>query len=132
MFDGWTDRYYAKPYLGLRVSFIDPLTWKPEVKTLSVKVLENHTGEELANLVRKELDDFGIVRGTPLFSTHDGASNMFKCSRLLEVDGVIHCIAHIIHLLLTVDSINKIADLDDLLKKCKQIVTSLHFKGYIL
>ena len=65
-------------------------------------------------------------------STHDGASNMLKCSRLLEVDGVIHCIAHSIHHLLTVDSINKIADLVDLLKKCKQIVTSLHFKGYIL
>jgi len=132
MFDGWTDRYHARPYLGLRVSFIDPSTWKAEVKTLSVKVLESHTGEELANHVRKELDDFGIVRGTPVFSTHDGAKTMSKCSRLLEVDGFNHCVAHCIHLLLTVDSVNKISDLVDLLKKCKNVVSSLHFKGCIL
>jgi len=60
MFDGWTDRYHGQPYLGLRFGFIHPETTKPQVKTLSVKVLDTHTGESLANHVQKKLEDFGI------------------------------------------------------------------------
>jgi len=73
MYDRWTDKYHGRPYFGLRVSFVNPETWVAEVKTLSVKVVSSHTGEALANHIRKELDDFGIVRGTTLNSTHDGA-----------------------------------------------------------
>jgi hypothetical protein len=132
MFDGWTDRYHGRPYLGLRVAFVNPETWMAEVKTISVKVVSSHTGEELANHIRTELDDFGIQRDATIYSTHDGAKNMMKCSRLLEVEGITHCVAHSIHLLLTVDTLNKNTDATDLITKCKNIVTRLHFKGGIL
>lgn len=132
MFDGWTDKYYGRPYLGLRVSYIAPDTCIAHIKTLSVKVVESHKSDQLANHIRSELDDFGLTRGTPIFSTHDGARNMFKCSELLEVQSATHCVAHSIHLLLTVDSVFKIRGMGDLLKKCKSIVTTLHFKSCIL
>jgi hypothetical protein len=77
MFDGWTDRYHARSFLGTRVAFIHPTSWETHVKTLSVKVVEMHTGQAQANRIKKELDDFGIGDAT-LFSTHDGAANVMK------------------------------------------------------
>jgi hypothetical protein len=131
MFDGWTDRYHGRPFLGIRVAFIHPTSWETHVKTLSVQVVETHTGQALANHIKKELDDFGIGDAT-LFSTHDGAANVMKYSRLLGVESVIHCVAHSIHLLLTVDSMSRIPEIVDLVKKCKSLITTLHFKGCIL
>jgi len=100
---------------------------------LSVKVVESHTGQSLANHIQKELEDFGIGdRGNAnLFSTHDGAANMMKCSRLLGVEAIVHCLAHNIHLLLTVDSLYRIPEIVDAVKECKNIVTTLHFKSHI-
>ena len=40
--------------------------------------------------------------------------------------------AHTIHLLLTVDSLYRISEIVDVVKKCKNLVTTLHFKSYIL
>jgi len=45
---------------------------------------------------------------------------------------VIHCVAYSIHLLLTVDSMFRIPEIVDLVKKCKSLITTLHFKGCIL
>lgn len=134
MFDGWSDKYFSRSYLGLRVAFIHPTSWRSHVKTLSVKVLDSHTGQSLANHIQKELDDFGIGdrRKCTLSSTHDGAANMMKCSRLLQIENVVHCVAHSVHLLLTVDSVNRIPDFVDLIKKCKEIVNVLHFKSCLV
>jgi len=132
MFDGWTDRYAANGYLGLRLACIDP-KWKYHVVTISVKPLSQHTSLEISNHVLEELKDFGIdLQKVTVYSTHDGARNMVKCSKLMEVSGYHHCMAHTLHLLLTVDSLYQVKDVKDVLEKCKQIVTSLHFKGYIL
>jgi len=110
------------------------MSWQPHVKTLSVKVLDSHTVQSLANHIQKELDDFGIGdrRKCTLFSTHDGAANVMKCSKLLQVNAVVHCVAHCIHLLLTVDSLFQVPDIVDVIKKCKRIVNNLHFKGCIV
>jgi len=122
--------------IGLQVAFIPPESWKPHVKTLSVKALDRHTGQSLASHVQKELDDFdnGDRTAAPLFSTHDGAANMMKCSALLPVEDVTHCVAHSIHLLLTVDLLFKVGlpEIVDTIKKCKERATTLHFKGCIL
>ena len=62
-------------------------------------------------------------------SCHDGARNMMKTPQLLKVEVFQHCAAHSLHLLLTVDSIQKFSDVTDILKKCRNIVTALHFKS---
>ena len=36
MFDGWTDRYHGRPFLGIRLAFIHPIYWETHVKTLIV------------------------------------------------------------------------------------------------
>jgi len=65
-----------------------------------------------------------------LFNTTDGAANMLLLSKLLGHDRIT-CIAHGIHLLLTTDSVVKEKEVESLLTRCKDIVKTLHFKGYM-
>ncbi len=131
MFDGWTDRYRAKPYFGIRLAFVK--NWKFFVITLSCEVVPSHTGEALADQVQKVLAAFHVdTSKIMLTSCHDGAANMRKASKLLKVDSYQHCVAHALHLLLTTDSINVIEDLSNLVQRCRDIVTALHFKTYEL
>ena len=50
MFDGWTDRYKARPYMGVRVSFL--LDWVYTVVTLGCHVLPSHTADKVADHLR--------------------------------------------------------------------------------
>jgi len=63
---------------------------------------------------------------------HDGAANMVKASRIIKVDYYQHCFAHSLHLLLTVDTFNDVPEVQTLLLKCRNIVTTLHFKSYVI
>ena len=131
MFDGWTDRYRARPYFGIRVSVVKD--WKFIVVTLSCEVLPSHTGEALAEQVQRVLSSFFVDPKKMLItSCHDGAANVKKASKLLKVESFQHCIAHSLHLLLTVDSINVIEELSNLVYRCREIVSALHFKNYEL
>lgn len=131
MFDGWTDRFKALPFVGLRVGFIDP-DWEYKVVTISIKIVPAHTGVALANHVTSELRQFGIGADVSLLSTHDGASNMRLCSRMMGVDNFIHCVAHSLHLLLVTDTMSKVPEVQVVLEKCKIIVQTLHFKGLLV
>jgi len=55
-----------------------------------------------------------------------------KASQLMRVQSVQHCVAHSLHLLITVDSITRVDELTTLVQKCRDIVTVLHFKSYML
>ena len=66
-----------------------------------------------------------------LFNTTDDASNMKLLSKLLGHQRI-DCTAHCMHLLLTVDSFNRIPELVMFAEKCKQIVQTLHFKGHLI
>ena len=48
MFNGWTDRYRARSYLGIRATFIQD--WSYSLVTLGCHVLPIHTGREIATL----------------------------------------------------------------------------------
>jgi len=128
MFDGWTDRYRARPYLGIRATFIQD--WSYSLVTLGCHVLPIHTGREIAdhvvNVVKQFVPDLKKVM---LSTCHDGAANMVKSSQFLKVDHFQHCAAHALHLLLTADSINSVEEVVALLRRCRDIVTSLHFKS---
>lgn len=133
MFDGWTDRHNGFHYLGLRAKIIRD-DWSIPIITLSTKLcpqdaqgMADHILTVLANFL--PLEDF---RKKTLFTAHDGASVMLKTSRLLEVTTATHCLAHVLHLLLVTGGINRIPDLLGILKKCKAIVNTLHFKGQLL
>src|SRR6218665_3460917 len=127
MFDGWTDRYRARPYLGIRAVFIRD--WSYKLVTLGCHVLPKHTGREIADHVMHVVKQFVPDVTKIMFSTcHDGAANMVKSSQILKVEHFQHCAAHALHLLLTVDSINTVQEVVDLLQKCRDIVTNLHFR----
>jgi hypothetical protein len=131
MFDGWTDRYKARPYLGVRLSFLDD--WNYKVFTLGCHVLPSHTSRAVADHVNYLLKKFfPDPKKLYLTSCHDGAANMIKASKLLKVDSFQHCAAHALHLLLMTDSINNVEDVTDILHRCRAIVTALHFKSVMV
>ncbi len=131
MFDGWTDRYRARPYLGVRASFLQ--NWEYNIVTLGVHVLPSHTARAVADHVSSLLKKF-FLDPKKLFITscHDGAANMVASSKLLKVDSYQHCSAHALHLLLTADSINQSPAVTELIQKCKDIVSALHFKSTLI
>jgi len=49
MFDGWTDMYKARPYLGVRASFLN--NWSFTVVALGCHVLSSHTANEMLLLI---------------------------------------------------------------------------------
>jgi len=58
--------------------------------------------------------------------TH-GAANIKKSSELLNITRYQHCTAHALHLLLSVGSIHQIDEIVQVLQRCREIVTTLHF-----
>jgi hypothetical protein len=130
MMDGWTDRYKANPYFAIRVSFVH--NWQFQVITLSIQPVESHTSASLMKVVRKFVAEFLPHYNQVLFfNTTDGASNMKLLSTLLGHERI-DCSAHCLHLLLTVDGLAKVPELVSLMKRCKEIVTTLHFKGHVV
>jgi len=57
---------------------------------------------------------------------------MVKASRNLKVKGWQHCVAHATNLHLMTDSIPQVASIGAIIRKCKAIVTTLHFKCDLL
>ena len=99
-FDGWTDRYRGKPYLGIRAAFVKD--WSYHVVTLGCHVVPVHTSREIADHVLKIVGEFvPDVKKIFLTTCHDGAANMVKASQLMKVENYQHCTAHAMHLLLT-------------------------------
>ena len=94
--------------------------------TLSTKILSVNTGLNLANHVTDELRDFGISQQVTILSTHDGASNMRRCSEIMGVSSFIHCISHCLHLLLVTDTMAKVPEVKEIMEKClKKVVNAL-------
>ena len=130
LMDGWTDKYRANPYFAVRISVVHQ--WKFKVLTLKVQPVESHTSYSLSRFVKETLSEFlPKERKFLLFNTTNGAANMLSLSKLLGHERTT-CIAHSLHLLITVDSIHKEAELNGLLQRYKRIVTVLHFKGHMI
>lgn len=99
--------------------------------TLVLQPVESHTAKSLSKFVKETMITFfgDSARTTKLFDTTDGAANMIKLSQCLEHERNT-CVAHCIHNLLTVDTLNKIDDVQQVISKCKEVVKALHFKSY--
>ena len=96
-------------------------------------MLPCHTSRAIAdhvNLILKEF--FPDPKKLYVTSCHDGAANMIKTSKHLKVNSFQHCASHGLHLLLTTDSINTLEDVMDIIRKCREIVSSLHFKTLLM
>lgn len=85
MMDGWTHKYKARPYLGVRIAFIN--NWVFEVLTLDCHVMPSHTSRAVSEHVTKLLKKyFYNLKQLYITSCHDCAANMVAASRLLKVD----------------------------------------------
>ena len=131
MFDGWTDKYKARPYLGVRVSLLHNWTYK--VVTLGCHVLHCHTSRAIADHIHLILKEFfPDHKKLYITSCHDGAANMIKTSTLFKVDSFQHCASQGLHLLLTTYRFNALEDVMDIIRKCREIVSALHFKTLLM
>ena len=130
MVDAWTDKYKARPYVAVRVSFVKK--WKFYIVTLDCQIVPKYTGEALADYIVLVLKRF-FPDIKKLFITIclDGTANVVKASRILKSEHFQHCVAHCIHLLCT-DSLHKVTELSDLLQKCRNVVMTLHFKSSVI
>ena len=128
MMDGWTDKYKRLPYIAIRISVIH--NWEFKVFTLALQPVESHTADCLQYFVKEVIGEY-LPKKILLFDTTDAAANMKLLSTKLGHERT-NCIAHCMHLILTTDSINKLPQLSALLKKCKEMVSALHFKGYMV
>ena len=96
-------------------------------------MLLSYTGKSVAEHVLQKLKTLEPdTKNVMLTSCHDGAVNMTETSRLLEVSNWYHCAAHALHLLLTIDSINNVETFSTLLQKCKEVITTSHFKSALI
>ena len=101
--------------------------------TLSCQVVLHHTGEALTDRVIQVLGQYvAELKKLFLMTCHDGAANVVKASRSLKSEHFQHCLGHALYLLLVTDGIHNIEDLTVLLQKCRDIVTSSHFKGALI
>lgn len=134
MFDGWTDKYHRRHFLGIRVKIIRP-DWSPVIITLSSNACEAQDAAGMVDHILRVMSKFLTdeeLRNKTIFTTHDGAEAMKKASTLLHSQGFTHCLAHVLHLLIMVDSIKNVRDLMGLVKKSKNMVNKLHYKGCLL
>jgi hypothetical protein len=132
MFDGWTDKYQRMPFFGIRASVVTG--WKHKMFTLSCMPVEGHSAKNLSDHIKEVILDFSGKRASQfrVHPVHDGAANMFATSRNLGAVDPQHCLAHSLHLLLTVDGFSKCIAIQNLLGRTKAVVTTLHFKSYAL
>ncbi len=130
LFDGWTDKYKKLSYMGVKCSIIDS-QWERKIFTLVCAPLDSHTAENTADFIKEiVLDMFGKrYRDLKLHNVHDGAANMMRTSRLLGCEQPQHCLAHVLNLLLVTDGLSKCSEIQELLEKCRKIVTCLSFKS---
>ena len=127
--DGWSDRK-GRPFVGLRAGFLDE-NYDYKVVTLSCKVVDHHTAKNLLQYIVDELKSFGSS-GAKIFLTTDGAANMLKTGKTLKMEHHCRCLAHYIHLLLITDEMKNNDKTEDLLTRCKNVITTLHWKGSAL
>jgi len=131
MFDGWTDRRSAAHYLALRVQYVTD-DWTGRVATLSVKRCGQDSNSITAH-VKQELEEFiPNYDVKTLCATHDGSSTMISVSRNLKANGWQNCVARALDHLVMTDGILQVATVAWLVRKCKDIITTLHLKCDLL
>ena len=86
MTNDWTNKYKAKPYLGVRLNFLKD--WSYEAVTLGCQVVPSHTARAVANHVSSILKYFldQVLKNMFATSCHKDAANMVAASQLLKVD----------------------------------------------
>jgi peroxiredoxin family protein len=131
MFDGWTDKHHGRGYLGIRATYITD-DWELRLVTISCRPLESHTSQAIANHVQGEMKELIDIKKVKVFTTHDGAENMVKSSKVLRSNNFTHCAAHCLNLLLMTDGMDANEVISALLQQCRSIVQSLHFKAHVI
>ena len=130
LFDGWTDKNKKLAYMGVKCSIIND-AWEKKIFTLACSPLENHTAENTADFIKEiVVDMFGKrCRDLNLHNVHDGAANMMRTSKMFGCAEPQHCLAHVLNLLFVTDGLSKCPDIQELIEKCRKLVTCLSFKS---
>lgn len=121
--DMWTSRA-MDPYISFTLSYI---TDQFQLKTFA---LENkyfpgsHTAERILETLEKTMDEWSLPSQIPIFCVRDNGSNL-KAAIRHSVWYDVACFAHSLQLAIA-DAIRCVEGMENMLKKCKQIVSHYH------
>lgn len=116
--DIWTSSA-NESYIGVSCHFINEYF---EIKTVNLRtkqLSDNHTAENIAECLHKIFEEFKIHNKIVGIVT-DNAANMLKCCELLRKTNI-PCFAHTLNLAVQDNFDN--ADISEIIKRCKEIVT---------
>lgn len=119
--DAWSS-CTMEPYLSLTVHYINK-DWKLETHCLrTIYMPESHTGENISNMLRDILREYGLQVSSVVSFTTDSGSNMVKACKELGVPRI-PCFGHILHNAIT-SSLKKHDEVSKLFSLCRQIVST--------
>lgn len=125
-FDIWTDRYAKSAYCGVTYHFIDDDFNLKRVLLDASKFADRHTAENIGVYVEGLMTEYGCDSKIKMYVT-DAASNNKKWGNDQEKPRM-NCDAHSLHHLITTDSVKKVKDLHEVVKKAKKIVYALTWR----
>ena len=125
-FDIWTDRYAKTTYCGITYHFIDNNFDRKRVLLDASKFGERHTADNIGLYVNGVLGEYKCEDRIKMFVT-DAASNNKKWGTDQDKPRM-NCDAHALHHLITTDSVKKVSELHELVKKAKKIVYTLTWR----
>ena len=132
--DGWTSRA-TESYITITAHFIDS-SWHMRNYVLQTRPLfETHTAENLANVLKKAVDDWQIVKyytsgssagisQKPIAITTDNAANIVKAVEVAGFSPHIRCFAHCLNL--AAQKAMDIPSVSRLLGRMRRVVTFFH------
>lgn len=109
----------GEPYLSLTVHYID--NWALKTHCLrTVFMPESHTGDNICNLLKDVLNEYGCDLSNVVSFTTDSGANMVKACRDMGVTRL-PCFGHVLHNAIT-NSLVQHQSLNNLLKECRAII----------
>jgi hypothetical protein len=126
MVDAWTDRYRRTPFIGLRVAYVEPVSWMFRMASLSVKVAPYNTGAERAAHIRSELRDYGVADDCIIYTTDDASEAARHCGQLLKSAHETSCVALALDRLIVADALYRVPVTCRLMNKCVTVIESLY------
>ena len=119
-FDGWSDITNIH-YLGVCAHFLDPEDIYREVIIGVIPIFDELTSNNLAKTIDKLIDQYVDERTIIASTITDGASNVLKASDYHSGNGKIHCIDHILNLIIT----SALKSIENELKELRTYIKSI-------
>ncbi|XP_065323629.1 uncharacterized protein LOC135930770 [Gordionus sp. m RMFG-2023] len=125
-FDLWTDHFKRRNYITFSLHHLDE-NFDLKYFTLTTRnVTQKHTGETILSEIDGIEEEFHL-KAKIIQMVTDAGANVKRSVRLGDYEHHL-CLGHGLHNLVTVDGIKKVARIDNLFKKIREIISALRYR----